>query len=167
MGVQAIGKIPQVSDVGRGVQAIGQIPHVANAGRVTHLLTSSGITAWKWLHKLSDRLERVRIIHGDWTRCLNNHFGGDDTAVFLDPPYRSYENVYGAGTSVIDAVEEWARNNARLRVALCGHRGDYNLPGWEVFEWSRGRLTYNGGKTTDKECIWFSPACEQPIFGLY
>lgn len=26
-------------------------------------------------------------------------------------------------------------------------------------EWSRGRLTYGGGKTTDQECIWYSPAC--------
>jgi hypothetical protein len=29
-------------------------------------------------------------------------------------------------------------------------------------EWSRGRLTYNGKKTTDKECVWYSPACRKP-----
>lgn len=147
------------TSAGRGVQAVGKVPHAGNAGRGDALLTSAGRTAWRWLHQLADRLERVRIVHGDWTRCLNNHFGGADTAVFLDPPYRSYERLYGNATPVADAVEAWARENADLRIALCGHRGDYDLPGWDVVEWSRGRLTYSGGKTTDEEAVWYSPAC--------
>ena len=28
-----------------------------------------------------------------------------------------------------------------------------------MINWSRGRLTYSGGKTTGKECVWYSPAC--------
>jgi hypothetical protein len=160
-GVQAIGQIPHASNAGRGVQAIGQIPHAGNAGMgYDALLTSCGRTAWAWLHRLADRLERVRVVHGDWSRCLNNHFGGDETAVFLDPPYRAYERLYGEAAPVADAVEAWARDNAHLRIALCGHIGDYpTLAGWDAVEWSRGRLTYGGAKTTDKECIWYSPAC--------
>jgi 16S rRNA G966 N2-methylase RsmD len=123
------------------------------------LLTSCGRTAWAWLHRIADRLERVRVVHGDWSRCLNNHFGGDDTAVFLDPPYRSYEALYGKAGAVADAVEAWARENEHLRIALCGHRDDYKLAGWDAVEWSRGRLTYSGGQTTDSECVWYSPAC--------
>jgi hypothetical protein len=143
-----------------GVQAIGQVPHASNAGRgVDSLLTSSGRAAWAWLHKLSTRLERVRIVHGDWSRCLNSHFGGDNTAVFLDPPYRAYERLYGDGAPVADAVEAWARDNANLKIALCGHVGDYDLPEWDAVQWSRGRLTYGSAKTTDSECIWYSPAC--------
>ena len=154
------GKIPHASDAGMGVQAIGQIPHAGNAGRGTDaLLTSCGRTAWVWLHRIADRLERVRVVHGDWSRCLNNHFGGDNTAVFLDPPYRSYEALYGKAGTVADAVEAWARENEHLRIALCGHRDDYSLDGWDVVEWSRGRLTYSGGQTTDSECVWYSPAC--------
>ena len=154
------GKIPHASDSGMGVQAIGKIPHAGNAGRgADALLTSCGRTAWAWLHRIADRLERVRVVHGDWSRCLNNHFGGDDTAVFLDPPYRSYEAVYGKAGAVADAVEAWARENEHLRIALCGHQGDYALDGWDAVEWSRGRLTYSGSRTTDKECIWYSPAC--------
>jgi DNA adenine methylase len=159
-GVQAIGQIPHASDAGRGVQAIGQIPHASSAGRgADALLTSCGRTAWAWLHRIADRLERVRVVHGDWSRCLNNHFGGDDTAVFLDPPYRSYEALYGKAGAVADAVESWARENEHLRIALCGHRDDYKLAGWDAVEWSRGRLTYSGGQTTDSECVWYSPAC--------
>ena len=160
MGVQAIGQIPHAGDAGRGVQAIGQIPHAGDAGRgADALLTSCGRTAWAWLHRLADRLERVRVVHGDWSRCLNNHFGGDDTAVFLDPPYRSYEAVYGKAGAVADAVETWARENEHLRIAICGHRDDYKLAGWDAVEWSRGRSTYGGSNTTDSECVWYSPAC--------
>src|SRR4029077_20576588 len=108
------------------------------------LWTSCGRTAWRWLHKLADRLGRVRLVHGDWTRFLNNHFGGADTALFLDPPYRSYERLYGEAAPVADAVEAWARDSRSLRIALCGHQGDYDLPGWDAVEWSRGRLTYSG-----------------------
>jgi hypothetical protein len=131
---------------------------------VDALLTSCGRTAWAWLHRVADRLERVRVVHGDWSRCLNNHFGGDDTAVFLDPPYRSYEVLYGKAGPVADAVESWARENEHLRIALCGHRGDYALDGWGVVEWSRGRLSYSGGQTTDSECVWYSPACLPALF---
>lgn len=155
------GQIPHASDAGSGVQAIGKIPHASDAGRGVELWTSCGRTAMSWLRKLADRLERVRIVHGDWTRCLNNHFGGSDTAVFLDPPYLSYERLYGTGEPVANAVEAWARENADLRVALCGHIGDYDLPGWEAVQWDRGRLTYGGSKTIDQECIWYSPPCEK------
>ena len=158
-GVQAIGQVPHASDAGMGVQAIGQVPHASDAGRGdTILWTSAGRTAWRWLHRLADRLERVRVVHGDWSRCLNSHFGGSDTAIFLDPPYRSYEKVYSVAP-VADAVEAWARDNAHLRVALCGHKGDYDLAGWDAVEWDRGRLTYSSSKTTDQECIWYSPTC--------
>jgi DNA adenine methylase len=162
MGIQAIGQVPHASDAGRGIQAIGQVPHASDAGRGEAFLTSCGLTAVRWLGRIADRLERVRVVHGHWSRCLNNHFGGDDTAVFLDPPYRAYEKLYGNATPVADEVEAWARDNANLRVALCGHINDYDLPGWDVIEWSRGKLTYAGGKTTDKECVWYSPACVQP-----
>ncbi len=152
-GAIGIGKVPQYNETGRGILSVG-----AQQG-AAEMMTSTGRAAWHWLHKLATRLERVRVIHGDWTRCLNNNFGGDDTAVFLDPPYRGFEQLYGASTPAADAAEEWSRNNSHLRIALCGHQGDYNLPGWDSVEWSRGRLTYSGNRTTDKECVWYSPPC--------
>lgn len=155
-----LGQIPHVSDAGMGVQATGKIPHVSNAGLgYDALLTSAGRASWLWMHKLADRLERVRVVHGTWDRCLNSHYGANDTAVFLDPPYRAYEKLYGASTPVADEVEAWAQDNPKLRIALCGHVGDYNLAGWDIEPWSRGRLTYGSDKTTDDECIWYSPGC--------
>jgi hypothetical protein len=180
-------KIPHVGNAGTGVQALGQIPHVGNAGRdfryceavgqipAHHIggiqspvkqpddgrgfLTSAGRVAWDWLHKLADRLERVRVVHGEWSRCLNHHHGDTDTAVFLDPPYRGYGALYGA-EAVADEVAAWARENAELRICLCGHVGDYEMgDGWVVVPWKRPRLTYSGSDTTDKEALWFSPPC--------
>lgn len=160
-GIQASGKIPHVTDAGMGVQAIGQIPHVTNAG-MGSLLTTGGKAAWLALHQLATRLDRVRVIHGEWDRCLNHHYGKEQTAVFLDPPYVGFEALYGDKRPVALDVCEWAREHAHLRVALCGHVGDYDLPGWEQFLWSRDSNTYGSDKTKDAECIWFSPACLPP-----
>jgi hypothetical protein len=160
MGIQALGKVPHASDAGRGIQALGQVPHAGNPG-MGPMLTSSGEAAWHWLHRLAKRLERVRVTHGEWQRCLNNHYGAASTAVFLDPPYEDHSSVYGA-VSVSGAVQAWALENSGLRVAVCGLRGEYALPGWTEHNWSRGKLTYSGAKTTEAETIWFSPAC-QPV----
>jgi len=143
-----------------GIQAAGQIPHVGNAGMGIDW-TSGGLVALRWLAKLAARLERVRVVHGSWDRCLNHHYGAEDTAVFLDPPYLDYEALYGAGAStpIAKAVEAWCRDNGNLRVAICGHRGDYTLDGWTVVEWERKRLSYGGSETKAEEAIWFSPAC--------
>jgi len=158
MGVQATGKIPHASNAGRGVQATGKIPHASNAGR-GDLLTSGGRAAWVWLHKLADRLERVRVVHGDWDRALNSHYGGAATAVFLDPPYRAHEAVYGS-VGVASAVEAWALANGHLRICLCGHVGDYpTLDAWDCVRWKRTGTTYSGTTTTDLEALWFSPSC--------
>ena len=160
MGIQATGQVPHVGNAGRGIQATGKVPHVSDAGRGAYdPWTSSGRVAMRWLRELADRMERVRVVHGDWDRCLNNHYGAELTAIFLDPPYKTYEKLYGVSDPVAAECEAWAKDNAGLRVALCGHRGDYDLPGWTEHDWERGQLTYNGGTTTAQECVWFSPAC--------
>jgi hypothetical protein len=100
----------------------------------------------------------VRIVHGEWWRCLNHHYGSDRTAVFLDPPYRRHADLYGC-PDIADEVAAWCQDNAHLRVALCGLLGDYKMPGWERVPWNRGRYTYGGSKTTRNECLWFSPGC--------
>jgi hypothetical protein len=177
LGINARGKIPSVADGGTGIHAPrvkgkGSVPHTGNAGRGVQAKrgafassggdikawTSAGYQAFFWLRRLASRLERVRVIHGSWERCLNSSYGGDETAVFLDPPYEGYEGVYRAG-KVAQGVCDWARENGNLRIALCGHAGDYDLPGWEVFLWERTRATMGSSKTKTEEAIYFSPGC--------
>lgn len=143
----------------------GQIPFLSTAGQGVQRCffdTADGIR--EWMRALATRLARVRLIHGDWTRCMNYHYGAESTAIFFDPPYMDFEEVYGKSTEsepVALAVAQWAAEHPELKIAICGHTADYSmiLPEWEVLPWSRGRLTYGSDKTTDEECIWFSPAC--------
>jgi DNA adenine methylase len=159
-----LGKVPHVSDAGMGVQALGQVPHVSDAGR--GVWTTGGATALRWLGELAARLERVRVVHGEWSRCLNNHYGGPDTAIFFDPPYDEYEGVYRASSVAQDVAEWCVEHGKEMRIALCGHRGDYQLEGWVPVDWTRKRLTYSGATTRDRECVWFSPVCLDPDAGL-
>ena len=185
-------KIPHVTDAGRGVQS--QVPHVTDAGRgvqsqVPHVTdagdspppvrasspksrtspTPGGAFIAEWFARLSARLERVRVFHGDWTRCLNVHYGdkGKAAAIFFDPPYVAYERLYakdGHAPVALD-VARWAAGRPDVRIAVCGHAGDYAgiLDDWQVAPWTRGRLTYGGGKTTASEAIYFSPACRRVL----
>lgn len=144
-----------ISDAGMGVQS--KVPHIGDAGR--------GVQ--DWFRHLSARLERVRVCHGDWTRCLYSHYGDNNggTAYFFDPPYLKFEGLYqsGADVPVARVVEDWCRENAAgHKIALCGFVGDYDLPGWEVMPWDRGSTTYGSTKTAAAECIWFSPDCIHP-----
>lgn len=155
MGVQSMGQIPQINDVGRGYASKTHITGVE--GEAGHW-TSSGAVAAQWLRRLAARLERVRVVYGAWDRCLNSQYGKEETAVFLDPPYDGYEDLYRAD-SVVAGVVAWCRAHGDLRVALCGHLGDYDLPGWECVGWERLRTTYGSRKTKDQEAIWYSPGC--------
>ena len=142
--------------------AAGKVPHVSDAGRGV-VWTSSGATAYRWLRELAARMERVRVVHGAWDRCLNHHYGANETAIFFDPPYLAFERLYGTGGEpVASQVADWCREHPHLRIALCGHRGDYRLGGWTEVGWERERLTYGSDKTKAEECIWFSPACHVP-----
>lgn len=144
-----------ISSAGMGVQS--QAPHISDAGR--------GVR--DWFRHLAQRLERVRVCHGDWTRCLNSHYGDANggTAFFFDPPYLKFEDLYqsGADLPVARQVEAWCRENETgHRIAICGLVGDYDLPGWSTLVWNRGKLTYGGSGNGDRECIWFSPECIDP-----
>jgi hypothetical protein len=165
MGAQKMtaGKIPHVGDAGRGTQRItlGKVPHSGNPGRGTQTIAAEASAAG-WLRALADRLARVRIIHGDWSRCLHlsHNYDEGDVAVFLDPPYPEFEKLYGSESEpVAHAVAAWARDRGHLRIALCGHRGDYDMPGWTILDWTRPRSTQGSTATRDAECIWFSPGC--------
>lgn len=157
-------QIPHVIDGGRGVHSLGDVSRNTNVGIGVRLLTSQGRAAWVALHELAERLGRVRIIHGDWTRAMNIDYGvrTGSLAVFLDPPYANYESVYGSAPKVAHRAAEWARANETHRVAICGHAGDYDLPGWDVVAWKRIRKVMGSSKTRDAERIWFSPGCLKP-----
>jgi len=149
------GKIPSIGSGGMGIFSYAPSKLVPEDPR---MMTSCGSVALFWLKKLQRRLNRVRILHGDWSRCLNNTYGGESTAVFLDPPYLNYEGIYSKGEPLSQAVSRWAiENQDTIRIALCGF-DDYTLPGWDVLNWVRP-TGMGQNKSRDLETVWFSPGC--------
>ncbi len=165
-GINAIGGIPHISNAGRGINAIGQVPHMGDAGR--GYMTSAGAAAHRALVELSKRLERVVIVHGEWSRCVNTHYGNNQrstpgAAVFLDPPYARVSDaaLYGCAPVFGEVVDWCLENGSAARVVLACLDGQAYLPGWRTVKWSRPGSTYGSSDTKDAEVLMVSPACPQ------
>ena len=154
-------KVPHMSNAGRGINASGKVPHMSDAGMMTH----AGDAALAILTEISKRLSRVVVVHGDWERSVNLHYGtnqGGTAGVFLDPPYGrdSDAKLYGCDP-VLGRVVEWCRENAaaNVRIVLACHVGESDLPGWAEVKWSRCAASYGSTKTQHDEVLMCSPAC--------
>ena len=126
-----------------------------------------------YFHLLAQRLRRVRVCCGDWTRVLTPSAttGNGLTAILLDPPYADTaercDQLYAMDSlSVAHAVREWAINHGNdpmLRIALCGYEGEHQMPdSWECYHWKAGIGFANrgqGNQNRRRERIWFSPHC--------
>jgi len=172
---------PHLGDDGQGVNR--KLPHLGNDG------TCADYSAWVRLQiqRLSDRLRRVRVCCGDWSRIVTPSASGycpsekgATVGIFLDPPYSAEANrdmgCYATDCGkVAHDVREWcveAGKDSRLRIALCGYEGEHDALeslGWRVFAWkSKGMNTIAKSETqaqlnTDRERIWFSPGCVCPV----
>jgi hypothetical protein len=161
-----------------GVHSFGtRLPAIGN-DRALNGLTAS--PALEWFQMLSQRLRRVRLVHGDWTRVLGsstlgkgrNVGGRRPTAVFLDAPYDDElrdPGLYTEDTKNLSVkVRIWALEHGDdpdLRIALCGLASEHDghMPAtWRVHRWT-GASGYSRGKnrsrTRHEETIWFSPHC--------
>lgn len=101
----------------------------------------------EWMLALADRLRRVRVCCGNWSRivtpsCTWKLGGGQLTGVVLDPPY-SHElrdgRLYSIEMPLAESVRKWAieaGENRNMRIALCGLEGEHQMPAsWEVTSW--------------------------------
>jgi hypothetical protein len=128
-----------------------------------------------YIHRLSDRIARVVVMNGDWTRCVapSRHAHAASVAVYLDPPYASSGRTYRCDSeSVALDAYAWAvehGSDARFRIAISGHKDDYDSfpAAWSMLRWTRpkGRTKINDGGMPSRhdEMVWFSPHCLRPI----
>ena len=154
---------------GEGVRR--KLPHLGDAGRGVHLR--------EYMRGLAERLRRVRVCCGDWTRVMGPTptYKHGLTAVFLDPPYAvdagREGGLYGVETDVSEAVREWAianGDNPLLRIALCGYDNEHGhaMPEtWTAVAWkARGGYGSQGDgrgrANAGREVVWFSPHCLKP-----
>jgi DNA adenine methylase len=183
-------QLPHLGDAGTGVARQGavarQVPFIGGGqgtqGQGVHAHGNGGnrrahLTAY--MRQLAARLERVRVCCGDWTRVTGPSVTWKHglTAVFLDPPYSHAERdskLYSHDNDVAADARQWAienGDNPQLRIALCGYdteHGDAMPDTWSVWRWKaaggygsqgNGRGRENAGR----ECVWFSPACINPV----
>jgi len=175
-------QLPHLGNAGQGVNR--QLPHLGGAfgsgqkGILKDEHASPG-ALYDYMRALSERMRRVRICCGDWSRVLGPSvtFGHGLTAVFLDPPYaaeagrdNTLYNEHDSGTVAHD-VREWAianGDNPLLRIALCGYdeHDEYMPKTWERLTWKAkggyGNQSDGAGQENAKrEVIYFSPHCER------
>jgi len=144
-------------------------------------LSMPGEAILDWMLALQDRLRRVRVCCGDWTRVLGRSATEciGVTAVFLDPPYGTDADrdasIYAHDSLTVSAeVREWALangDNPMLRIALCGYEGEHAMPdSWECVAWkANGGYAASAGnnENSKRERIWFSPHCLKPQASLF
>jgi hypothetical protein len=169
-------QLVHLGNAGRGVNR--KLVHLGNAGRESEPQASD---AYQWMNALSDRLARVRVCCGDWTRVCGgnggdalNHFfaSGNICAVFLDPPYadtaKRTSDLYRKDClKVSHDVAAWAikhGDDKRLRICLCGYEGEHTMPpSWDCVAWKArggyGSQSKGDNENADRERLWFSPHC--------
>jgi site-specific DNA-adenine methylase len=186
-GVQRTADFEQIPVLGgsrgaanRGVHATGLVKKLpmlsggAGHGVGVHNRAVEFGPVYEWMLALAERLRRVRVCCGDWTRVLGRSSTEliGTTGVFLDPPYLADfrdPSLYGTESAdVAHAVREWAIKNGKnkkLRIALCGYEGEHQMPAdWQCVSWkAAGGYAAAAGNTENsaKERIWFSPHCER------
>lgn len=159
----------------RGLNAM---PMLSSAGGGVHGLTQE---IPEWFNTLQDRLRRVRVCCGDWTKVVTpavtyknkGLIPKNITGVFLDPPYDlggRVKKVYQQDEDIFSQVCHWAienGDNPRMRIVLCGYDGDHGIPDtWQTYSWKTNGGMANqalgdsrGKDNKDTERIWFSPHC--------
>jgi len=205
LGDGTVGKLPHLGNAGRGINRqlphLGnagrginrQRPHLGNAGRGTSSqgdFTSggSGAPAVNWdnpapdlppmygyLMALAERLRKVRVCCGDWSRVVTKgalNYGAT-VGVFLDPPYlgdvRTSDLYATDDHTIAHEVRDWCLangDNPRYRIVLAGYSDEHDhlIPDtWRRHRWS-GTGGYAGVDTqgmTNRhgETLWISPGC--------
>jgi DNA adenine methylase len=160
---------------GRGINR--QLVHLGDDGRGDGLCETVSNNIRDYVRTLADRMRRVRVCCGDWTRIcgetplmLNS---ASSIGVFLDPPYSKDANrdmtLYRIEDSeVAFRVREWAIEMGKIdkvRIAYCGYDEMSFPPDWEVYHWkASGGYSGQGDGTNlnkEREVIWFSPSCNK------
>ena len=199
-------QLPHLGDAGRGVNR--KLPHLGDAGRgvnrqLPHLGGGRGVNRKRprlaggghsphqpiadpvgdrdaYLLALADRLRRVRVCCGDWSRVVTNGATsyGATVGVFLDPPYlgdvRTKDLYTVDDHSIAHAARDWALSKGddpRFRIVLAGYEDEHEalMPrSWRRIAYSANKAygtsrAVGGGTGNDanrhKERLWLSPHC--------
>jgi hypothetical protein len=138
---------------------------------------------YDWFRELSERLRRVRVVCGDWTRVCGGDWQDDrgTCGMFLDPPYdpekcnRDPKIYTEESATVANDVRDWCiprGERKTYRIVLAGYYDEHKIleeeHGWTVHKWSahggfanRGKGKSQGEVNRHKEALFFSPHCHE------
>ena len=166
-----------LGDAGLGVNR--KLPHLGTAGQGVNRQLGG------YLEVLAERIARVRVCCGDWSRVVTDgalNYGGR-VGVLLDPPYgedagRTPALYRSDCLDVAGEARRWALEHGddpRLRIVLCGYADEHDAEvpaSWRRHRWSSsgaylGRSEEGSGnrERRHQECLWFSPHCLEPRQG--
>lgn len=171
--------LPHLGDSGRGINRkslqLGSRKGVSRGRSTGRGVMRSDQNLIEYMQLLAERLRRVRITCGDWSRVVTAGAldYGDTVGIFLDPPYDA--DLRSEGLYRVDSVEisvrvrQWCienGDNPRYRIVLAGYEDEHEMPDtWKVYAWTAGRSYGNSNSETansenrTKERLWFSPHC--------
>jgi hypothetical protein len=160
-------------DAGTGVNR--QLPHLGGPGSTGTGILSHHRAIHAEFAALSERLRKVRVSHGDWSRVTGDTVAWRHgrTAVFLDPPYGDAAdrtaNVYASDCLDVAArARAWAIEAGKrpdMLICLAGYAGEHAMPSdWDTVAWKAagGYGSQGDGRgraNAARETLWFSPAC--------
>jgi hypothetical protein len=171
-------QLPHLGNAGRGINR--QLPRLLGGQGIHRQRPQSGDRRqWiaEWFAALSARLRNVRITNGDWSRVLGDSvtWRHGKTAVFLDPPYSNEERAAGLYAhddgSVAARARAWAIEAGKrpdMLICLAGYDTEHEMPpDWSAYRWkTKGGFGSQGNgrgrENTQRETLWFSPACAEP-----
>lgn len=144
---------------------------LSSAGTGIHAISAGG--GGSWAAPLAERLRRVRVVCGDWSRVCGDSVTLKNglTAMFLDPPYAGEDmsKVYAHDSAdLAHGVAKWAienGDNPLLRICVAGYSGAHEFPaGWAAVNWKASGGYGNQGEgqgreNAARETLWFSPHC--------
>ena len=175
-------QLPHLGDAGMAAPWQRGYGHPSTEPETPSILPVNG-DLFAYLGALAERMRRVRVCCGDWSRVLGPTPTVKQglTGVFLDPPYNDAadrkDGLYAIDDlSLSNAVREWCKEwggDKRMRICLAGYVGEGHEElediGWDVVEWkarggygSQGDGETNGRENAKKERLWFSPHCLKP-----
>jgi hypothetical protein len=171
MGVNR--QLLHLADTGKGVNR--KSIHASTEGEGQCSVSANAIK--QYMGGLADRMRRVRVCSGDWSRVCGPSptFVHGMTGMFFDPPYsleagRQNDLYREESGTVAHDVRRWCLangDNPLLRIALCGYKGEgheqLESHGWTVFGWTAvGGYSSRAREVNDnkrREVIWFNGSC--------
>lgn len=118
-----------------------------------------------YFRQLQDRMQRTRIMCGDFERALRPSVTTQHglTSIFLDPEYDGHEDKYASKGEEQEGVFARCARRAteivnadlgrgKIRLIMCGYHGDFDVP--EPYTPSKGR--YKGERLAWEEVAWKS-----------